>query len=79
MDQMLVGDLENEAIPDPPLLAPSSESTVVRNKVVRIPIVMPKFQSFDDEIESPIFKNKRRQARHNAEGPLKELPLTEVA
>jgi hypothetical protein len=40
------------------------EHTEVINKVVKIPIVHGQ-QSFDEEIESPIFKNKRKQ-KHNA-------------
>jgi hypothetical protein len=56
------------------------DQSEVKNKVVKIPILMPKStHPFDDGIESPIFKSKRKQARFNTmEAPLKELPLTEV-
>jgi hypothetical protein len=55
-----MADLINSIIPAPPIPT-RNELETVTNKIVHIPITVPQNRGeFNDEIKSPIFKNKRK-------------------
>jgi len=54
-----MADLINSIIPAPPIQQ-RNELETVTNKIVHIPISIPQNKGYEDEIKSPIFKNKRK-------------------